>query len=127
MMNRTDRYVFNRPRDKYDAGGGGWCLADFWKRRSEWSTAVAHGIGRMRRADVESAGLECLGAASAYLAGKPFMFGAKPTRLDFVLFGYVAAVAGATEEHQVYHRAVKAGEYKNLWAHHERMKGRVRK
>ena len=54
------------------------------------------------------------------------MFGAKPTRLDFVLFGYVDAVVGATEEHQVYHRAVgRAGEFKNLWSHHKRMKDRI--
>ena len=64
-------------------------------------------------------------SASSYLADKPFMFGAKPTQLDFVLFGYVDAVLSATEEHQVYHRAVRAGEFKNLWSHHKRMKDRI--
>ena len=53
---RLDRFVYNRPNDK----DGNGCLSDFWRRRSERSSAVAHGIGRMRRADVEAAGLECL-------------------------------------------------------------------
>ena len=46
------------------SGGPGGCLSDFWKRRAERSDAVAHGIGRMRRADVEAAGLECLRSAT---------------------------------------------------------------
>jgi len=120
---RMDRYVYNRPCDKSEDGGG--CLSDFWKRRAERSAAVAHGIGRMRRVDVEAAGLECLRAASSYLGEKRFVFGAKPTRLDFVLFGYVDSIAGATEEHQVYHRAVRAGELGNLWSHRRRMKERI--
>ena len=53
------------------------------------------------------------------------MFGAKPTQLDFVIFGYVDTIVGATEEHQVYHRAVRAGEFRNLWSHHRRMKDRI--
>ena len=118
---RLDRFVYNRPSDKEGNVG---CLSDFWKRRSERSSAVAHGIGRMRRADVEAAGLECLRSASSYLADKPFMFGAKPTQLDFVLFGYVDAVLGATEEHQVYHRAVSQ-TFRNLWDHHRRVRDRL--
>ena len=59
-------------------------------------------------------------SASSYLSDKPFMFGAKPTQLDFVLFGYVDAVLGATEEHQVYHRAVSQ-TFRNLWDHHRRV------
>ena len=66
-----------------------------------------------------------LRSVSSYLADKPFMFGAKPTQLDFVLFGYVDSVVGATEEHQVYHRAVRAGEFRNLWSHYRRMKDRI--
>ena len=54
---RLDRFVYNRPSDQEGNIG---CLSDFWKRRSERNSAVAHGIGRMRRADVEAAGLECL-------------------------------------------------------------------
>ena len=123
LLNQTTRYVYNRPCDKSEDGGG--CLSDFWKRRAERSAAVAHGIGRMRRVDVEAAGLECLRAASSYLGEKRFVFGAKPTRLDFVLFGYVDSIAGATEEHQVYHRAVRAGELGNLWSHRRRMKERI--
>ena len=61
-MDSTTRYVYNRPSDKTEDGGG--CLSGFWKRRAERNDAVAHGIGRMRRADVEAAGLECLRSAT---------------------------------------------------------------
>ena len=63
LLNLPIRYVFNRPGHK--DGNGGACLSDFWMRRCERNAALAHGIGCMRRVDVEAAGLECLRSGTA--------------------------------------------------------------
>ncbi len=115
---RLDRFL-----NKNDADKGG-CFAGFLGRRRERAALDSHhrGIGKLKRSDAESLGLEALKTVSDLMADKSYVLGiAGPTRVDCVLFGYVAAVLKGTEEHQVYHRAIVAGEFKNLKAHHDRL------
>jgi glutathione S-transferase len=114
---RMDRFVYNRnPKERFGCGS-------FLKLRQEKNECDRRGVGRLKRSDGESLGLEDLRSVSEYLSDNSFMFGTQPTQTDCVVFGFTTAVLGGTEEHQVYHRAV-LGEFENLKRHNDRMRQR---
>jgi len=64
----------------------------WWIKREGLKRLSAHGIGRHPPQEIIGIGLDDLKSISAYLSTKQYFHGDVPTKVDAVLFGYLAQI-----------------------------------
>ena len=82
--------------------------------------AVAQGMARHSRPEVEKMGIDDLGALSTFLGDKKFVMGDQPTELDCAVFGFMCMFFFCAPKDNVYVKKIEK-ELNNLRQHTDRM------
>ncbi len=82
--------------------------------------AIAQGMGRHARPEVEKMGTEDLNALSTFLGNKKYMMGDQPTELDCTMFGFMCMFLFCTPKDNIYVQKIER-DLTNLCQYTDRM------